>query len=424
MPEPIESLAAAVCANDPGAAREVLRAHPELKLRLDEAMPGGHFGQTLLLAAVQRENRAMVDVLLEAGADINARSRWWAGGFGVLDNDSGLAPFLIERGATVDAYAAARLGMLDRLRQLVSDDPNVVNLRGGDGQTPLHVAANFEVAEFLMDNGAQIDAVDVDHESTPAQYLVRDRQEVVRMLVSRGCRTDILMAAALGELELVRTHLDAKPECVRISVCAEDFPMRDPRAGGTIYIWTLGADKTPHQIAREFGHEDVFAMLMERSPTEVKLSQACELGDEATFKEMLSARPDVLRSLTEADRRRLVSAARANNESAVGLMLDAGWPVDATAPGGETALHWAGFHGNAGMARSILRHRPPLELKDRTHGSTPLGWAIYGSKHGWRRHSGDYAQTVEALLAAGAAPPRKVDSLEASQAVLDLLSRR
>lgn len=44
----------------------------------------------------------VADLLLQAGASINARSHWWAGGFGVLDNDHGLAPFLIERGATVD----------------------------------------------------------------------------------------------------------------------------------------------------------------------------------------------------------------------------------------------------------------------------------------------------------------------------------
>ena len=116
-------------------------------------------------------------------ADINARSHWWAGSFGVLDNDGGLAPYLIDRGARVDAYAAARLGMLDRLEALVKDNPDVVHAGGGDGQTPLHVAANVEIARFLLEHGADINARDVDHESTPAQYLVRERQEVARYLV-------------------------------------------------------------------------------------------------------------------------------------------------------------------------------------------------------------------------------------------------
>ena len=102
----------------------------------------------------------------------------------------------------------------------------------------------------------------------------------------------------MGDVDLVRKHLDADPNSIRMSVGAGDFPMRDPRAGGTIYIWTLGADKTPHQVAREFGHENVFALLMERSPMEVKLSQACGLGDEATFKALLVAKPDLVRSLS------------------------------------------------------------------------------------------------------------------------------
>ena len=45
-------------------------------------------GAPALIAAVHRENREMIDALLGAGANINARSRWWAGGFGVLDSSS------------------------------------------------------------------------------------------------------------------------------------------------------------------------------------------------------------------------------------------------------------------------------------------------------------------------------------------------
>src|ERR1051325_2525201 len=109
---PIAQLAAAVKANDLGKARETLAHHPELKSRLNEPMREFCFGSTLLLGAVQQRSNEMIDLLLQAGADINARSHWWAGGFGVLDDDRGLAPFLIERGATVDAHAAARLNRL------------------------------------------------------------------------------------------------------------------------------------------------------------------------------------------------------------------------------------------------------------------------------------------------------------------------
>jgi ankyrin repeat protein len=383
----------------------VLERYPALRARLNDTMPGLHFGATPLLAAVPYSNRAMIDVLLEAGADINQKSHWWAGGFGVLDNDRGMAPFLIERGARVDVHAAATLGMMDVLKRLVRADPALVHARGGDGQTPLHVAQTIDVAKWLLDHGADIDARDVDHESTPAQYMIRDRQELARFLVSRGCHTDILMAAALGDLALVRKHLDADPACIRMFVADEWFPKRDPRAGGCIYLWTLGQLATPHSVAREFGHEEVFRLLMERTPEALKLALACDLGDEATFRQLLAARPNLAASLSDEDGKHLVRAAQSNNTNAVRLMLAAGWPVVVRGQHGGTPLHWAAWHGNAEMVREILRYHPPLDLRGDDHDLPALGWALHGSEHGWHRKTGDYPAVVDALLAAGAKLP-------------------
>jgi ankyrin repeat protein len=361
----------------------------------------------------------MIDLLLRSGADINARSHWWAGGFGVLDSCAPeFAPFLIERGAVVDAHAAARLGLFERLKELIAANPDVVRARGGDGQTPLHFAQTVDTAQYLLDHGAALDARDIDHESTPAQYMVRDRQEVARFLVERGAWTDILMAVALGNLDLVRRHLEADPACIRTSVSEQYFPKRDPRAGGTIYIWTLGQHKTAHVIAREFGHEAIFRFLMERSPDELKLAQACELGDEAIFRGLLASRPNLAQSLSADDRQRLINAAQNNNTEAVRLMLAAGWPVDGRGRHGGTALHWAAFHGNAAMAQILLSYHPPLEWRDNDFDATPLNWAVHGSEHGWHRQTGNYPATIEALLKAGAKPPQKITGTEAVQEVL------
>ena len=187
---PAEALKAAVCDNDAASVRDVLKQHPELRAIIDDPLPDYGFGQHALFAAVQRSNRATIDVLLSAGANIRKRTDWWAGGFGVLDDcDPSLVEFLIERGAVVDAHAASRLEWMPKLAELVAADPEVVHARGGDGQTPLHFASTVEVAEFLLANHAEIDASDMDHESTPAQYMLRvdqkrhypqDRQEVAR----------------------------------------------------------------------------------------------------------------------------------------------------------------------------------------------------------------------------------------------------
>jgi ankyrin repeat protein len=428
---PAEALKAAVRDSDAPRVREVLERHPELRTRIDDPLPNYGFGQHALFAAVQRSDRATIDVLLRAGADIRKRTEWWAGGFGVLDDcDPSLVDFLIERGAVLDAHSAARLGLMPKLTELVATDPEAMHARGGDGQTPLHFASTVEIAKFLLDNGAQIDARDLDHESTPAQHMLRvqqkrhyprDRQDVARYLVSRGCRTDLLMAAALGDTDLVRRHLNSDPACVRMNVSEEWFPKQDPRAGGTIYIWMLGAHRTAHSVAHDFGHEDVFQLLMERTPEDLRLALACELGDEAVFHEFLSENPDAARMLSELEQQKLPNAAQNNNTKAVRLMLEAGWPVDTPGEMGATALHWAGFNGNAEMTRAILPFHPALELKSREYPGTALSWAVYGSGNGWHRDTGDFVGTIRALLEAGATLPEHAEELEPSDAVLEVL---
>jgi ankyrin repeat protein len=361
-------------------------------------------------------------VLLAAGADINAKSRWWAGGFGLLHSASPeLAAYAMARGAIVDVHAAARLGMMEKLTELVTADPELVHARGGDGQTPLHFVprGGIEIAKYLLDHGAAIDARDVDHESTPAQWMIRDRQDVARYLISRGCKTDLLMAAALGDLDLVRKQLEADPDAIRLRVSDEYFPMIGGKTGGTIYQWTLGWYVSAHQVAKHFGHEHIFQFLMEHSPDEIKLITACWLGDEATTTSLLAATPNLAARLRDQDRRQLVHAARNNDLTAVRLMLTIGLPVEATGQHQATPLHWAAFHGNAEMIEIILRKNPPLELTDADFQGTPLRWAIYGSEHGWHYETGNYAASVEALLRAGAKPPQEVaGSAEVKQVLL------
>jgi ankyrin repeat protein len=421
--DPMEALAAALKTRQAAPVAEVLSRFPSLQAKLNEPVLGGAFGATPLIVAVGQANREVVDLLLANGANINQRSHWWAGGFHVLEDDHDLADFLIERGATLDAKSAAQLGRMEALAALVAADPRAVHLRAGDGQTPLHVAPTVEIAEFLLRHGAEIDARDVDHESTPAQYLVRSHPEVARFLVSRGAETDILLAAALGDIERVRGFLDADPESIHTTVSERYFPKRNIHAGGHIYTWTLGQGKTAHSVAREFGHEELFRLLMDRSPDSLKLTVACEVGDEAAFAALQRARPELAQKLTDEERRKLPFAAQNNNVEAVRLMLEAGWPVGAVGQHGATALHWAGFHGNAAMARVILVHQPPLEAREKDYGMTPLGWTIYGSLNGWHAERGDYSGVLELLLDAGAKAPPLTPDVKASEAVLAVLRR-
>ena len=106
------------------------------------------------------------------------------------------------------------------------------------------------------------------------------------------------------------------------------------------------------------------------------------------------------------------------------MMLTLGWPARALDENHQTALHWAAFHGNAEMVRELLRHYAPLDAQELEFKGTPVGWALYGSKNGWHRATGDYVGSVEALLAAGAKAPQLTDDLEASEEVVAALRRQ
>lgn len=230
----------AVRAGNAALVRELTSADPSLVRATDP----GCFGTTALLHAANSDNREMVDLLLSLGADINQRSDWWAGSFGVLDSTSDeMANYLISRGATLTPHAAARLGMIDALRAMFDRDPALVHARGGDGQTPLHFARSPEIADLLLSRGADIDALDIDHASTPAQWLGEQRPEVVAHLVSRGAASDPFLATRVGDISLLGRLVSREKDGVGVRVSRDRFPAPPP-AAGHIYLYTIGEGST------------------------------------------------------------------------------------------------------------------------------------------------------------------------------------
>jgi ankyrin repeat protein len=401
--------------DDAAEFRRVLKQYPALQARINE--PAADFGSPLINHV---KSRAMLDAFLEAGADINARSKWAPGSFGLLDSaPPEVAAHAIERGAIVTAHAAARLGMMEKLKELIAADPQLVHARGGDGQMPLHFASTVEVAGYLLDHGADIEARDLDHQSTAAQWMLGERPEVARYLVQRGCKTDMLMATALGDIGLVEKHLQADPECIRMRVSDEYFPMIGMGAGGgTIYQWKLGWYVSAIQVAKSFGHRAIFDLLMQRCPAEEKLLNACWFHDEPMLKELLAERSSLAAALPAAGRRHVAHAARNNDSVAARLMVAAGLPVSTFSQHHASPLHWAAFHGNAELARLFISHDAALENTENEYKGTPMNWAMYGSENAWCPENGDYPATIAVLLAAGAKLPEQLGGTEAVKEVL------
>ncbi|HEX7941638.1 MAG TPA: hypothetical protein VF488_07515, partial [Gemmatimonadaceae bacterium] len=109
---PHERIAAAFHRRDVDAVRRIFQQQPALRKMIDA--PLFSFNSPAIVHCAN--DLAMVDMLLELGADPNRRSEWWAGPFHALHVATGdAAARLLEGGAVPDACAAAHLDQLDLL---------------------------------------------------------------------------------------------------------------------------------------------------------------------------------------------------------------------------------------------------------------------------------------------------------------------
>ena len=130
---------------------------------------------------------------------------------------------LLAAGPPLDVFAAAGLGQVDRLRELLRADPALVAVFAGDGNTPLGLASFFvqpACVAVLLERGADVDAASRNamqvrplHAAAAGHSL-----EIVRFLLAAGADPDVrqqagftpLQAAALhGDLEMVEALLGA-----------------------------------------------------------------------------------------------------------------------------------------------------------------------------------------------------------------------
>jgi Ankyrin repeats (many copies)/Ankyrin repeat len=391
LPE-IDDFVDAVKAADATKVRSLLAARPALRQHINR--PLFHFGAQAIVAA--KDHREMVGTLLEFGADINVRSDWWAGGFGVLDGtDLQQAAWLIDRGAVVDIHAAAWLGMIDRVKEWLANDPSLVHAPGGDGQRPLHFARTKEIIDLLLDSGADINARDVDHQATAAQYKIRER-ELCRHLIARGADVDIFMAAALDDRDLVQRVLDADPACVTARIGQPGYAPVPP---GHIYQWKLGGNLSVLLVAAQYASPDVYDFIFSRSPAKEQFLAACRRADDTAASTIVAAHPNLLRELPAGDRAQLVEAAADHDVPALELMLKLGFDVNARGGEGFTAVAQAALRGYVHVVRVLIEHGADLTIRS-VYGGAALESCQWGSLN-FRATNGDYPACTEALLAAG-----------------------
>jgi ankyrin repeat protein len=137
--------------------------------------------------------------------------------------DKGMVEAVRAHVERLNVFEAATFGDLDRLTELLAEDPSLVDAMSGDGFTPLHLAAFFGQADavrLLLARGADADRIGTGWMTgTPLHAAASgSHASVVRLLLGAGADpnnrqrhgyTPLHSAAANADLESLEVLLDA-----------------------------------------------------------------------------------------------------------------------------------------------------------------------------------------------------------------------
>lgn len=209
-----------------------------------------------LIHAIKTGDRVRVEQLLEQDstlANVKSDREGSAVLLACYYQQPEIARLLVSRGAELDIFEAAASGSLERVIELATHQPGLVNAFAPDGFQPLGLAAFFghlEVVQFLLSQGAEPNSpsrndlhVIALHSAAAGRHLA-----VTQALLAHGAEpntaqaggfTPLHAAAQNGQLEMVRLLLRHRA---------------DPDARS-------GDGETPLSLALKEGHAELAAYL-------------------------------------------------------------------------------------------------------------------------------------------------------------------
>eukprot|EP00250_Pteridium_aquilinum_P007465 c17175_g1_i1 orf=244-2919(+) len=287
-----------------------LHATPQGTSAVDEK---GYHGRTPLHYAAGGGHPTIVEALLQAGAKVSAPDAY------------GATPFHFAAGWGNSIHSMELLMGSPRTR-------NVDEVRDTKGWTALHYAAGngqLTMVQWLLDQGASINAVDFLHGNTPLHLAAR-HPDIIRVLGSSGA--DIWLENKNGEdaIGLAHNHKDG------MAVKAH-----------------LKAIQT--QMCREY--VDPFVKHGKDEATLLHYVSAYGTAEDMAW---IVGLPVFLEEIT---------AATATGE----------FKVNVTDYAGRTAVHWAAIAGNVDALRVLAKHKADLNAAD-DEGRSILCFAIAHSK--------------------------------------------
>ena len=307
----------------------------------------------------------VIEVLIEAGADIEAKDKY------------GDTPL----------HKAAKFGEVEAIQLFLQASANK-DAREINCATPLHLAANYGKPEsigILLDAGAVIEAVDIAG-CTPLHIAVVNKHvKVLMTLLKAGAdreaknhtgNTPLHVAAGNGHVETLMALLEAKA----------DKEARDKDGD------------TPLHIAALEGKVEAFKALIiaganieaQDKKGKTPLHLAAQNGQVETLKALLQDGANI-EAQDKKDNTPLHLAARDRRVETLMALLEAEADKEATNIDGRTPLHIAASNGQVEAVRTLLEAKVNTEARD-SEKSAPLHRAV------WKEE----IEVVEALLDSGA----------------------
>lgn len=384
------SLLAAAQADDASKVRHLLErgADPSFMASSTNCPP-----HSPIRYAIDNDNREMLRLLLERGAEVNERAFGWTALHAAARNGKTEAVrCLLEHGAEVNALAfgdtalheAAENGKTEVVRCLLEHGAEVdLRSRRPHGATPLLLAAALqtrrsELLRLLLEAGADPNARAGGGCSPFMLAAERPCREACDLMRRYGAEYTINEAAALGNLEDVRSFLAKDPGC------------KDRETY---------RDKTPIYSAAIHGHADVFFFLLEKG---ADIKARCD-PDKTT----------VLHAAVHGGRLDIVKA-----------LLERGIPADAPSEDKETPLHCTPYENRLEIARLLIANGADVNATTRRSGRAPIHGAAYHHRtdivsllleHGAdpnHRTSGKGTPLHSAVFGTGRVTPKDIETVK------------
>ena len=169
------------------------------------------FGEfSMLHIAAVKVNAEIVGILLDHGADIDARVdadaegevNWTALTYAIQRarrGQSQTADLLIERGAEVNIDAAVMLDDLQRVTALLDKDADLVNYLGAGNNLPINLVRSNEMARLLFDRGAKASTVKMGR-------FAGDKARAA-FFIENGATVDLQSAIEMDDVDRLKTLL-------------------------------------------------------------------------------------------------------------------------------------------------------------------------------------------------------------------------